>query len=67
MKDKEAFEKMKAYFKGEEARAIIEREIKRLEEQESGLTDEMMVHYKKLAEYYNGGKHESIQDTDDGK
>lgn len=39
MKDKEAFEKMKAYFKGEEARAIIEREIKRLEEQESGEPD----------------------------
>ena len=34
---------------------------------ESGLTDEMMEHYKKLAEHYNGGTHESIQDTNDGK
>ena len=39
MNDKEAFEKMKAYFKGEEARAIIDREIKRLEEQDSGDPD----------------------------
>ena len=34
------------------------------EPQESGLTDEMMEHYKKLAEHYNGGAHEPIQDTD---
>ena len=37
------------------------------EPQKSGLTDEMMEHYKKLAEHYNGGTHESIQDTNDGK
>ena len=33
---------------------------------ECGLTDEMMEHYKKLAEHYNGGAHGSIQNPDDG-
>lgn len=49
MKDKEAFEKMKAYFKGEEARAIIEREIKRLEEQEQQQSGEYEVDLENFA------------------
>lgn len=31
------------------------------------LSVEEIEHYEKLAEHYNGGAHESIQDTNDGK
>lgn len=33
----------------------------------TGMSDAVLEHYKKLAEHYNGGTHESIQDTNDGK
>lgn len=36
-------------------------------QEQTGMSDAVLEHYKKLAEHYNGGKHESIQDTDDGK
>ena len=45
---------------------IIDKYAEQEPSAESGLTDEMMEHYKKLAEHYNGGAHEPIQDTDVG-
>lgn len=33
-------------------------------EEPTGMSDAVLEHYKKLAEHYNGGAHEPIQDTD---
>ena len=50
--------------------AILER-LKKLPsvrpQEQTGMSDAVLEHYKKLAEHYNGGTHESIQDTNDGK
>ena len=41
--------------------------LAKIEDEFRPMSKEVKEHYEKLASYYNGGTHESIQDTNDGK